>query len=151
FDEVPRLDPAVDHRELVVGPNILDLDGRALDQDRDLNPAEPIEDRYTFRFGTGQDIVAPQIDDLIFEFLHEAEASLQRIQALDFIFSEPPDPTHAGDFANYSLSTAGRDHRFGTRDDRVIPLLSAVYDADARMLKLTPATPLSQNQLFRIT
>ncbi len=35
---------------LILGPNIRDTDGNPLDQDRDQNPGEPIDDRYTATF-----------------------------------------------------------------------------------------------------
>ena len=40
-------------------------------------------------------------------------------------FSEDLDPARATNLANYRLVTPGRDKKFGTRDDKVVALLSA--------------------------
>jgi uncharacterized repeat protein (TIGR01451 family) len=152
FDPIPRLAPPLDHRQLVVGPDVRDADqGNRMDQDRDGTPGETIDDRFTFNFGTGQAVVGPQIDDIVFEFLHDAAAALQRVSALDLVFTEDLDPATATNLAFYRVIAAGKDNLLGTADDQVIALHSATYDPDARTVTLTPSTPLEQNTVFQVT
>jgi choice-of-anchor C domain-containing protein len=51
-------------------------------------------------------------------------------------FSQPMDLACAEDPANYRLVWAGRDHRLGTKDDRIIPIRWARYDAASQSVKL---------------
>ncbi|MBX6313982.1 MAG: DUF11 domain-containing protein, partial [Isosphaeraceae bacterium] len=66
-------------------------------------------------------------------------------------FSEDLDPARAANLANYRLVAAGRDRRFGTRDDLVIGLRSASYDPAARAVTLSPNRRLSLFQTFQLT
>jgi hypothetical protein len=67
--------------------------------------------------------------------------------AVVLTFSENLDPARATSLVNYRLVTPGRDKRFGTRDDKVVLLVSATYDPTARtvtlvlMKKITAAGP----------
>ncbi len=61
-----------------------------------------------------------------------------RPTSLVLTFSGPLDPATAGNPANYQLSTAGRDRQFGTPDDQLVPLSSAIYDPATRTVTLTP-------------
>ena len=64
-------------------------------------------------------------------------------------FSKPINPVTATNLLNYgySVRTAGRDQRFGTRDDLLIPITSAVYNPFNLTVTLTfarvihPPTP----------
>ncbi len=64
-------------------------------------------------------------------------------------FSEPLNPTTATNLLNYnySVTTAGRNHVFGTRDNLLIPFITAIYDPSNLSVKLTlgrgihPPTP----------
>ncbi len=47
-------------------------------------------------------------------------------------FSEALDPASAVNLANYRLVTAGRDKKFGTKDDKVVALRSATYNPTSR-------------------
>ncbi|MFM8724809.1 MAG: hypothetical protein ACKON9_06760, partial [Planctomycetaceae bacterium] len=51
-------------------------------------------------------------------------------------FSQPLDATAAGNVANYMLVSAGADGRFGTRDDKNIPLASASYNTASNSVTL---------------
>jgi hypothetical protein len=51
-------------------------------------------------------------------------------------FSQPMDVARAEDPANYRLVWAGRDHRLGTKDDRVVRIRSARYDAASQSVTL---------------
>ncbi len=66
-------------------------------------------------------------------------------------FNQALDPTTAQNIGNYTLTTAGRDHRFGTRDDGLIRLQTAVYDATAQTVTLTSVHPYSLHLLTRLT
>ena len=76
-------------------------------------------------------------------------------------FSEPLNPTTAVNLLNYgySVTTAGRDHIFGTPDDLIIPLRTAVYNPTNRTVTLTlgrgihPPTPFrfAINQLTDVS
>ncbi len=64
-------------------------------------------------------------------------------------FSEPLNPTTAVNLLNYnySVTTAGRNHVFGTRDNLLIPIMTAVYNPSDLTVTLTlgrgihPPTP----------
>jgi titin len=81
----------------------------------------------------------------------------QIVERIVVSFSELLNPTTAVNLLNYnySVTTAGRDHIFGTRDDLLIPINTAVYDPSNLTVTLTlgrgihPPTPfrLGINQL----
>ncbi|MBI1324184.1 hypothetical protein GC170_13500 [bacterium] len=67
-------------------------------------------------------------------------------------FSQDMDSQSASRLSNYLLVSAGRDGRFGTRDDRGVPLASAIYDTSTRTVTLSPASrTLPLHQLYRLT
>ena len=51
---------------------------------------------------------------------------------------------------DYHLIAAGRDRKFGTRDDKKLTLLSPVYDAHTHIVTLTPKGKVP-NQMLRLT
>ena len=53
--------------------------------------------------------------------------------------------------ANYQLVTAGRDGRFGTRDDGVIKLQFATYDPILHTVRLTTRKPLPLRHTYQLT
>jgi hypothetical protein len=71
------------------------------------------------------------------------------VTAIVTSFSELLNPTTAVNLLNYgySVTTAGRDHIFGTPDDLIIPIRTAAYNPSNRTVKLTlgrgihPPTP----------
>ena len=65
-------------------------------------------------------------------------------------FSEPLNGTSAVNLANYRLISAGRDGRFGTRDDRAIPLRSAAIDATAQTVALVTRRPLPVRHPYQL-
>lgn len=60
------------------------------------------------------------------------------VAAIRLAWSADLDPDTARSLANYRLVQAGRDGRFGTRDDRLVALRSASYDAAGRTVVLVP-------------
>ncbi len=67
-------------------------------------------------------------------------------------FSQDMDPQSASRLSNYVLVSAGKDGRFGTRDDRGVPLASAIYDTATKTVSLSPVSrTLPLHQLFRLT
>ncbi len=66
-------------------------------------------------------------------------------------FSEELDRTRAASLANYRLVTPGRDKRFGTRDDKVVALLSATYDSTARTVTLVLRKKLTVSGQYQLT
>jgi uncharacterized repeat protein (TIGR01451 family) len=66
-------------------------------------------------------------------------------------FSEDLDFARAANLANYRLVTAGRDKKFGTRDDVVVVLRSATYNAIARTVTLLPRKKLTVSVPYRLT
>jgi uncharacterized repeat protein (TIGR01451 family) len=52
-------------------------------------------------------------------------------------FSEQLDPATAANRLNYRVATAGRDGRFGTRDDVSVPIRLATYNSATRAVILT--------------
>jgi hypothetical protein len=65
-------------------------------------------------------------------------------------FGAALDPARAQNTANYQISLAGRDKRFGTADDRVIPVGSAVYDAALGAVTLRPTSRIALGNEFRL-
>lgn len=60
------------------------------------------------------------------------------IVSLVVTFSEPLNPSTAVNLLNYAYSvrTAGRDHKFGTRDDLLIPFRGAALDSTGQIVTL---------------
>jgi hypothetical protein len=73
------------------------------------------------------------------------------VTALNVIFSEPLNPTTATNLLNYgySVRTAGHDHIFGTADDLLIPISSAVYNPAGLSVVLTLGRPIHPPTPFR--
>lgn len=66
-------------------------------------------------------------------------------------FSQPMDAASASNLANYVLTTAGPDGRIGTRDDKRIPLASALFHATANTVTLsTTQKSLPLNRLYQL-
>ena len=61
-------------------------------------------------------------------------------------------PARASNVANYGnvVRTAGPDHVFGTLDDGLVTISSAVYNPAANSVTLTPAVPLPLKVLYQI-
>ena len=84
-------------------------------------------------------------------------ASLRRLgyhagpTRLVLTFDAPIDPDRASDLANYRLDAPGPDRRFGTRDDRAIPLLGASYEDEVRAVTLAPVDRLPLRRTYRLT
>jgi hypothetical protein len=66
-------------------------------------------------------------------------------------FSEAMDPSGVVNLTNYRLVAPGRDGRVGTRDDRVIRLRSASFDAATCALTLRPARGLPFRNRYLLT
>lgn len=56
---------------------------------------------------------------------------------VDVTFSAPIDTAGAQSSTDYRLVAAGRDKKFGTRDDKAVPLGGATYNAQTRTVRLT--------------
>jgi uncharacterized repeat protein (TIGR01451 family) len=65
-------------------------------------------------------------------------------------FSEGLAATGAASLANYQLVTAGRDGRFGSRDDRAIALASASHEATTNTVTLTTRRPLPLGRPYQL-
>jgi cyclophilin family peptidyl-prolyl cis-trans isomerase len=63
------------------------------------------------------------------------------VSAIVLVLTAPINPAAVPTMSQYRLATAGRDRRYGTPDDGVTALRSAVYDATTRTITLTPRTP----------
>lgn len=66
-------------------------------------------------------------------------------------FSGPLNPSEAVNPTHFRLTSAGFDQRFGTRDDRDIPLRRVVYHPSASIVQLIPVHPLALNGTHRLT
>jgi Bacterial Ig-like domain len=66
-------------------------------------------------------------------------------------FSEALDVASAVNLANYLLVTAGRDKRFGTKDDKRVALRSATYNPTTHTVTLVPRKKLSVGVKYRLT
>jgi len=78
-------------------------------------------------------------------------AALGHPRRIVLSFSEPMDAAWADSRANYRLVAAGRDHRLGTRHDRVIRIRRARYDEATRTVVLWPRLRLSRHQTYLLT
>ncbi|MFO0954045.1 MAG: Ig-like domain-containing protein [Isosphaeraceae bacterium] len=66
-------------------------------------------------------------------------------------FSAPMDAARAGSLSSYHIVLAGRDHQFGTKDDRAIRIRSARYDNASHAVKLRATRCLPRGVAFRLT
>lgn len=73
------------------------------------------------------------------------------ITGMTIRFSQQVDLASSRRLTNYRLVNAGRDGRFGTRDDRTIRVLALRVAADRRSIVLTPQGSLARNQSYRLT
>lgn len=74
----------------------------------------------------------PQIVDLSRQGIHTDPTRIT------LKFNADLDPTRAQNPANYRLIAPGHDTGLGTRDDVVVPITSATYDAATRTVTLVP-------------
>jgi hypothetical protein len=65
-------------------------------------------------------------------------------------FSEGLEASTVQRPANYRIIAPGPDGRFGTRDDRPIPIKSAIYDATTNTVTLTPARRLDLHRRYEL-
>lgn len=70
---------------------------------------------------------------------------------LELRLNGPLNLASAGRTANYRLTFAGRDRRFGTRDDQVVALASARYTPTSGLVTLTPRGRLNLQSTLRLT
>ncbi len=97
----------------------------------------------------GANTVASTLTNEVIEVIPPTVVGLQDVgvrhqpTTLVLTFSQPMDSARAEDPANYRLVSAGPDHRLGTRDDRVIRVRWARYDAASQSvtLRLMPGQP----------
>jgi hypothetical protein len=74
-----------------------------------------------------------------------------KISGARITFSQAMNVLRAQDMNNYTLaSAAGKDKRFGTRDDKKITLRSANYDPLTHQVVLTPKKPLAATKPFAL-
>lgn len=66
-------------------------------------------------------------------------------------FSQPMDAARAEALTNYSLVSAGPDHRFGTRNDHAIRLRSVVYAAASNTVTIQPIHRLPLQSVYQLT
>jgi uncharacterized repeat protein (TIGR01451 family) len=65
-------------------------------------------------------------------------------------FDSALDQARAQDVTNYRIVGQGPDRKFGTRDDFVIPVASAVYDAATNQVTLSPRDRLNIHRPYRL-
>jgi hypothetical protein len=75
----------------------------------------------------------------------------KKITGAVLTFDSDLDRVQAERLTSYELRAPGKDVQFGTRDDKVLALRSATYDASARTVTLTPAKQLKTNKPFQFT
>ena len=91
------------------------------------------------------DSVGPMIPNLL---LPNPKA---KTTPLVLAFSEDLNPARAVNLSNFRLVTAGRDKKFGTKDDKVIALRSATYNPTTHKLTLLPRKKLAIATKYRLT
>jgi len=65
-------------------------------------------------------------------------------------FNTPVTATDAQNVNNYAILTSGRDRRFGTRDDVVIPINAAIFNTTTNAVTLIPAISLDIHQPYQL-
>lgn len=102
----------------------------------DPNPTNNASSASTAILPTGPRVVGPPILSL----------PRHRPASIFLTFSEPLAPTRARDRRLYRLTSAGRDHVFGTSDDRPVAIRRVTYDPAIHIVRLAlasrPQTPL---------
>jgi C1A family cysteine protease len=71
----------------------------------------------------------------------------KKIKVLAVTFSGALDPGSAGKLAGYSLGTAGKDKKFGTRDDKRVALASVSHNPGAHTVMLRPRGTVPKQKL----
>lgn len=92
-----------------------------------------------------RDVIAPRVADV------RAIRSRRGFTSLVVGFNEPMPSDLADLLPTYRVVSAGRDRRFGTRDDVVIRLRPAAFDPATGLLTLTPRRPLPTRQPYQLT
>jgi hypothetical protein len=69
---------------------------------------------------------------------------------LQVTFGQPLNPATVSNLANYRIAAPGTDGRFGTRDDRSVPIQSAVYDPTMSTVILTAARRLNLHRRYQL-
>jgi hypothetical protein len=97
--------------------------------------------------GVVPNAIGPSITDM--HLVNDGQA----ITAIVLNFDRPLDAARAQNLANYGtdIRTPGPDGAFGTFDDGLVKISSAVYDASNNSVTLTLATPLPRNTLYLLT
>ncbi|SIN94835.1 conserved repeat domain-containing protein [Singulisphaera sp. GP187] len=72
------------------------------------------------------------------------------IQYITLFFSEKLNSVTASSAAGYQLYDVGPDGRFGTADDRPVPLLPPSYDPTNNTVTLVPVSPLLANRFYYV-
>jgi hypothetical protein len=75
----------------------------------------------------------------------------RNVTGLVLQFSDALKPAQAQNLAAYQLVMAGRDKKFGTRDDKRVALASARYDGSAHTVTLIPKQAFNEMQLQQLT
>jgi hypothetical protein len=70
---------------------------------------------------------------------------------LSLTFSSASDAALASDLSRYKITDPGRDGKIGTKDDRVVRVVSAGYNATTHVLTLTPKGTFSRKGPFRVS
>jgi subtilisin-like proprotein convertase family protein len=137
---------------MTIGPNITDTNGEPMDQDRDFNTGEAVEDRFTATF----EVVTPRVvsvnpraNSVVIQFNKDVDpASL----TTNFV-----DPTDRTDDRGVVLERSGGDRDFTNGNEQVVATFDSTvaatgtYDATNFTLTVTiPAgTPLPSD-LYRV-
>jgi uncharacterized repeat protein (TIGR01451 family) len=94
------------------------------------------------------DIIGPTVQSV-----QLIKNSLGWTTGLTIVFSEPLNAETATNLLNYgyAVRTAGHDHIFGTRDDLLIPIVSATYNASTMSVTLKLGRPIHPPTPFQLT
>ncbi len=100
----------------------------------------------TSEFSNGLPVVsAPSIIDA------RLTTSPRGVTAIVLEASGPLNASNVSNVGSYVVVTAGLDGRFGTRDDAIVPLRSATFNATTGLITLTPRSAIPNNTLFQLT
>jgi hypothetical protein len=83
-------------------------------------------------------VPTPPVTVLGVQWQSQKRSRRKTVTVLVVSYSGALDPGHAHDLGDYLLVAAGKDKKFGTRDDRRMTLASATYDPASTRVTLTP-------------
>ena len=75
----------------------------------------------------------------------------KQFTGLNIVFNDNVDAVSSQKLSAYKLVTAGKDKKFGTKDDVVVKLKSVKLQSDGKTILLTPSASLSKTTTYQLS